>query len=408
MDAIAASPLMRHVVILGSVLLAPALASATVLNITSAGQYRDHRGPNSVEFSVGDRHLLLANVKALSGATAPDDTLVSAFNDPFEIELRRSSDITQEFVGSRTFGTIPTTPWTIAAESGGDSVSELTHDITSAPLLPLVRNVRIEPDGLTPTLLWDAPLSGVPASVDRVNIGFFDDDSNDRLPFLDGSLFKSLPATTTSFTFEPGELEEDTNYVFRVILVDSVPGGGTLSRSLSFVNFTTEIVGGDDTVFLPTVDAEGVFRFDFDVESGRRFLIDPFVATGYEYAIGTGDPNFASVELPLVGDGDFLLSYLVGGSLTETSLAAGDEFLFPAGGVNAFTITGIEASAMLDPADVTAFATTLSVVTDGAFTGTMTPITEFVPESVSGPPTVLLLGLGSIFVGYARRRRPTP
>ena len=68
-----------------------------------------------------------------------------------------------------------------------------------------------------------------------------------------------------------------------------------------------------------------------------------------------------------------------------------------AGGVNSFRVLGIETSAGLDPFDPTAFVTGLSFVAMGAFTGTMTPITQFVPA----PATWLLLAAG----GLALRRR---
>lgn len=44
------------------------------------------------------------------------------------------------------------------------------------------------------------------------------------------------------------------------------------------------------------------------------------------------------------------------------------------GGVDRFRVLGIESSAGLDPNNVTAFVTGLAFVTDGQFTGTMTPI----------------------------------
>src|SRR4051812_31124954 len=137
----------------------------------------------------------------------------------------------------------------------------------------------------------------------------------------------------------------------------------------------------------------GVYHFNIN-SVGRNSVtfIDPAVATGYIYDIGAGDPNFASVILPDVGDGIFDLTYLS----THVSLNAGDEFFFPSGGVSHFTVTGIETSAGLDPADTLAFITELTFVSDGSFTGTMTPITQqisAVPEPAS------LLALASALLG---------
>lgn len=67
------------------------------------------------------------------------------------------------------------------------------------------------------------------------------------------------------------------------------------------------------------------------------------------------------------------------------SIDAGDQYFFPMGGVSEFTVTGIDPSADLDPADTSTFVTGLTFASDGSFTGTMTPITENV-STVPEPP----------------------
>jgi hypothetical protein len=70
-------------------------------------------------------------------------------------------------------------------------------------------------------------------------------------------------------------------------------------------------------------------------------------------------------------------------------------------------VTGIETSAGLDPNDVTAFITGLTFVSNGSFTGTMTPIKTFIPDGspVPEPSTMLLLGFGLVgLAGVARKK----
>ena len=134
-------------------------------------------------------------------------------------------------------------------------------------------------------------------------------------------------------------------------------------------------------------------------------FIDPDYAIGYDYA---SDIPFTSVLVPdALPGGDAEFEVLFGG--TSHSLVAGTAFdftQFVAGGVNEFTIAGIDPGEMIDPDDPLGFVTALKYAEAGLSQTTMVAVTS---DSVPEPAAFTVwsvLGVMGLVAGRRRRTRP--
>jgi hypothetical protein len=296
-----------------------------------------------------------------------------------------------------------TGPWTLTATNPNEPsavVQTNSLDVLSTP--PLATNVTLAGSGLAPTVTWSVPANSS-ATTETIYV------YQQGLPaHIFGSA--NLAAGTNSYTLPTGLLTAGDLY--SIAVQEDVRTDGTTgileSRSRSFTAYFTANAGTiNGSIILPTVSSTlsqfggPIFEFDTPVSEGTPISIDPPSAVGFIYEIGAGDPNFASVELPNVGNPAPYELYLWDGSefVFDTTVAPDTVFDFASGGVSEFEILGISSSIGLNPNSATDFVTQLTFTGSGEFTGTMTPVIS-VPES----STWAMALVGFLAVGYASYR----
>jgi hypothetical protein len=311
--------------------------------------------------------------------------------------------------------TSPTGAWTLTVTNPSASntpvvVTTPALSVTTPPTA--VKGIAIFGNGLMPTVSWTIP-AGSTATSETVYLFQVNPGGSSG-----GALLSSgtLPAGTTSHTFTSGL---QLGQLYSISVQSDVYSGGQALGDLEARTrvFTSAFAASNATlstpVFLPgiapSLNAAGQPVYTFNgvpVVVGLPIVVDPQVATGFIYQTGPSDPNFASVELPNIGNPTPYDIYTWNGTsfVFDTTLAADTVLPFGPGGVSEFEVLGIDPNLGLDPLNTTDFATTLTFTGSGTFNGTMTPIAEDVPE----PSTFVVLasalvGLAALLTTNARR-----
>ena len=144
-----------------------------------------------------------------------------------------------------------------------------------------------------------------------------------------------------------------------------------------------------------------IYNFNFNVTGGQSYNIDPATAAGFIYQIGVGDPNFASVDLPNIGNPNPYEVLVWNGTkfVFDGYLDPNTIFDFASGGVSEFEILGIAPNTDVRPLSGTDFITSVTFTGSGTFTGTMTSVAT--PE----PSTWAMMLTGFAGLGFAGYRK---
>lgn len=392
-------------------------AMGAPIDILDVYHFRDIRSANRIGIAEGDQ-LTMGVYMTPNPRTGDSGTTIVASQNGTQsvVSYLNSPASPNEYSDSVPFSAALTGQWQLTISN---PTSTNTPQIAYTPTVlrangtiagtqQFVQNMAISGVGSF-ALSFQAPAGSMH---DRISVRIFEvsDHSPPRLVHVKND----LPASATSYAIpfilngDMDTLIANQRYAVSIELDERRSDNSLLSKSRSIFEFTP-IPNSFPNLYIPIVTQTGVYTFNVTNVGGKTIYIDPFVSIGYDYTTGTGDPNFASVILPMIGDGIFDL-FLFDGTdyVFAQKILAGEEFFFDQTGVDRFRILGIEVEAGLDPADVTAFITGLTFTGDGDFTGSMTPITQYVPDPSPVPEPASLLLFTSCVLGLtlARQRRP--
>src|SRR5271165_4651715 len=350
-------------------------------------------GSSDTEQIIISADSVIPNGTTTGGTTATAQETALPSPSPTPLPFDPSTVLPNQFVLLIPYDSELTNPWTLTFTNDvGVPQGALpdTYIVTTPSLVDVAPalapiNATISGTGLNPTFTWFYPTSVDGVTVEIYEEGIHIDPTTGKV-MLGGSdnvFGYSLPGATGSYplgyTLTPG-----TNYqvVLRgAILRDltlplAVTNANIEAESHVYYNFTATSAPIQAPIYLPTIDSNGVYHFNMAVQQGTTYDIDPNVATGFVYATGAGNPNFATVVLPTLQPSEPYTITWDNGLHKEQRL--GGEILYflqtDPSRVSTFTVRGIDPADGLDPRSGTEFVTGLTFAGNGSFTGTMTPL----------------------------------
>jgi hypothetical protein len=407
--------------VLTAALLSPiSTAHAEPLTVSNVFAFRADRTANPLGF-LASSIVIGANGVTPNPLNSPgpvsDGTLTTVIASQAGTQVPLNKIITADptfrnsYVSQVPYDPNLTGAWNVTVSNPTTSPVELNRSTAAfgnVAAVPFVSSMSLSGSGSTLAVNWAQPGENAQGEVDRQTIFVFRQNPNGSYTLVHSA---ELGKTARTYDLTPLNLTVGTNYVLSIDTSEFGGGNSTQAISSSYFAFVPSV--NQVNAFLPSVSEPGVYEFNVDVDTPNEVIfIDPDVAVGFDFAIGPGDPNFASVVLPSVGDDLFSLwLFDTNGDPYDSlqTLTAGVAFDFLTEvdplGVSMFRILGIETSAMLDPGNPLAFQAGVSFVRTGQFTGSMKAITEFVPEPVPEPTTMALIGGGLCGMVLRRWRR---
>lgn len=349
--------------------------------------FRDLRSPNTAGYGAGDG-VTFGVRSVLPNGDADGD----GFADSDGVSPPTRGWASQDCVAERTlnFNPMPKIPNQFArfsnfAEAGCRTLGSWrltfsnqtsTKTVETPPIpegisVPLVESLWMTATGMAPAFEWMIP-SG--STHNETHVRVFDIENLLPGEFARTILREKVAPGTTTFAVPAGLLKPHHGYAFAVELRER-RDKRLVARSRAYFNFytaTRDIASAP--IVLPIIDPAGgpasepVARYAFEVRPGSPVYLDAPAAADYVVSTDADGPRFASVLLLGPAAGRLVVSH-AGAPASDSVARPGERLDFPAGGVDLFMISMLDAIDASAASSVSNFQIGLTFGEAGSFRG---------------------------------------